>query len=161
MKGLRESEDIVPCANYIPIRLVTTMEQVCRVTFKRRRLTYKKEWSPPHIAVPILADVFCRVDPSIKSDECEDGIREYRCRVNKSTDGGIRLKSNGEVYRLAECVLKKQNAEAAEWIRLYTLSFQNLKSIKDKLGTGITREIGERCDELFGMRHAAAALSKI
>lgn len=156
LKKSYESEDMALCANYIPIRLVTIIEQFCRVTFKRRKLTYKKEWSSSPIAVPILADVFCRVDPGIKRDECEDRIREYRDRINKSTDGGIRLKSDGEVCRLVECVLEEQNAEATEWIRLYTLSFQNLKSIKDRLDVGITREVGERCDELFGIRHAAA-----
>ena len=156
LKELHESECMAPCASYIPIRLVTIIEQFCRVTFKRRKLTYEKEWSASPIAVPILVDVLCRFDPDIKRGECENRIREYRRRVNKSTDGGIRLKSDNEVCRLVESVLEEQNAEAAEWIRLYTLSFQNLRSIKDKLDVGITREMGERCDELFGMRHAAA-----
>lgn len=150
-----ESWNMAPCANYVPIRLVTIIEQFCRVTYKRRQLTYDWKQSLSPIAIQILVDIFQRFVPDIKRDECKIRIRKYGNRSGKSVDGSVRLKSDAEVCNLVETVLKKQNPDAAEWIRLYMLSFQNLKSIRDKLEMEFSPDVAMQCNELFGTRHAA------
>lgn len=155
LKDSYESGSMAPCANYVQIRLVAIIEQFCRVTYKRRKLKYDWKQNPPRIAIQILVDIFQRFDPDIKRNECENAIWEYVDRGDRNMDAGIHLKSDVEVRGLVKNVLKKQNSDAAEWIRLYMLSFQSLKSIRDKLGVGLPPKMAMQCNELFGMRHAA------
>lgn len=132
---------------------MTLIEQFCRITYKRRSLEYDWRQAPPPVTIQILVDVFRRFDPSIKYDECELSIRLYGNLIGKSADGKIRLKSDDEVRDLVRTVLKKQDPDVEEWIRLYTLSFQSVKIIKDRLGVSFTQEQHRDINELFSRRN--------
>lgn len=160
-----ESDNMVNCNNYITIRLVTLIEQFCRVTYKQLKPEYDKK-NKRYIAVQILIDIFKKFDPNIKPDECDIKIRQwYRNRNgkdhdkdndnsrNEGADGSIQLNYN-ETQKLVEIVLKKQNLEAVEWILLYMLSFQSVKNIKNMLGVSFTTEQHKKLNNLFGSRHA-------
>lgn len=156
LKAMYESGRMTSCDNYITIRLVTVIEQFCRVVYKHRRLEYDWKQAPPSIAIHILADIFQKFDPNIEYDECELRIRLYGKHSDKSVDSRIRLKSDIEVQSLVKTVLKKQNQDAVEWIRLYMLSFQSVKSIKDKPGVPfLTKDLHNDLNNLFGRRNVA------
>ncbi len=148
-----ESGRMEHCANYVTIRLVTLIEQFCRIAYRRRHLEYDWKQAPPPVTIQILVDVFRRFDPGLKHEECELKIRLFGNRNDKSADGKIRLKSDDEVRGLVRTVLKKQDPDVEEWIRLYTLSFQSVKSIKDRLGVSFTQEQHRDINELFGRRN--------
>lgn len=154
LKELHEAGRMGYCANYVTIRLVTLIEQFCRITYRRRRLKFNWKEAPPPITIQILVDVFRRFDPGIRHAECELIIRLFGVRNGKSVDGKIRLKSDDEVRDLVETVLGKHDPDAEEWIRLYMLSFQNVKSIKDRLGVSFTQEQDRGLNRLFSRRNA-------
>ena len=56
------------CSNYITIRLVTLIEQFCRVAYKHRNLAYNWKQTQP-VAMPILVDVFQRFSPGINRSQ--------------------------------------------------------------------------------------------
>lgn len=149
-----ESGHMDHCTNYIPIRLVTLIEQFCRIVHKQGRAKYDWDYRP--VSLPILVGVFKRFKPDIK--DCEFKIRMYRTHDGSQTeaDGIIRLRSDDDVCNMVESVLNEPNQEVFEWIRLYMLSFQSLKSIKDKLEVSFPPLMNVECNKLFSMRHAAA-----
>lgn len=153
LKASYRSGHMVHCSNYVTIRLVTLIEQFCRIVYRRRCLEYDWKQAPPPITIQILVDVFRRFKPDINHEKCEFKIRLYGSRSNRGTDDKIRLKSNDEVRDLVKTVLGKQDPDAEEWIRLYMLSFQSVKSIKDRLGVLFTEEQHRGINELFGRRN--------
>ena len=149
-----ESGRMDHCTNYIPIRLVTLIEQFCRVVHKQGQAKYDWDYRP--VSLPILVDVFQRFKPDIK--DCEFKIRMYRTHAGSQTgtDDVIRLRSDDDVCNLVESVLSEPNQEVFEWIRLYMLSFQSLKSIKDELEVSFPQLMNVECNKLFSIRHAVA-----
>ena len=154
LRTLYESGRMDHCTNYISIRLVTLIEQFCRVVYKQGQAKYDWDYRP--VSLPILVDVFQRFKPDIK--DCEFKIRMYRTHVGlqTGTDDVIRLRSDDDVYNLVKSVLNEPNQEVFEWIRLYMLSFQSLKSIKDALEVSFPPLMNMECNKLFSIRHAVA-----
>lgn len=161
LKDLKKSHEdgcMEHCGNYVTIRLVTLIEQFCRIVYRRRRLKY--DWKKsPRITIQILVDVFQRFKPGIEHDECEHKIRLFGARNGENIDGRIRLKSDNEVRDLVKAVLGKHNSDAEEWIRLYMLSFQSVKSIKTKLSVSFSLTQINDLNKLFGKRNAAVHAS--
>ena len=152
LKTAYDSGSMTHCTNYIPIRLVTLIEQFCRVAYKQRRLKYNWKPAPPPVTTHILIDIFQRFCPNIKYTDCELGIRMYG-NLNYPHDDKVRLKSDADVQELVTTVLGRAHPDAAEWICLCMLSFQNVKSIKNKLNVLLSPGQEAKLNELFGRRH--------
>lgn len=158
LKKLYESGHMKYCTNYIPIRLVAIIEQFCRVAYKHNNT--KHGWRYRPVAMPILIDIFQQFKPDIKYAEFDSRIREYRAqksaKLQASTGDCLNFKSAKDVCELVKFILGEANNDTVEWIHLCMLSFQNLKDIKDKLGVSFPAQVNERCNKLFGIRHAVA-----
>lgn len=156
LKESYESNNMTHCTNYVTIRLVTLIEQFCRIAYRGSMSECDwKSQTPPRIAIQILVDVFRLFNPDIEYEKCEFEIRRYGRNSKKDTDrGSIHLKTDTEVRSLVRDVLGKEDADTVEWILLYMMSLQNVKSIKDRLDVSFSREDEEALNRLFGQRNA-------
>ena len=161
------------CENYVPIRLVTIIEQFFRVMMKLGRLgritvrkqkdLKKKVWVPKAISITTLVDIFVHNDTRkmIETEDYEEFITQFcddqsnNCEFNTMTYN-VEFNDETEIKKLVEYVLPSYDHDIFEWIAVHTHSFQSPQAIKQYAGTLFDDDAtAEKYSQLFDTRHIA------
>lgn len=145
------------CTNYIPIRLVTLIEQFFRIMIKTNRLESKKNEScdrfpQSEISISTLNELFKQYNnqkPFEDQDYSED-IRIYCSNDTNSNNypkynknkNSIKFKNIKQIDCLVKDVLGEENKNLSDWIYVHTQTFQSVQSIESysKIFTGNVRK---------------------
>lgn len=157
LRDLHESGSNDACLSYGTVRLVTLLEQFCRIEHHQRRLKLlpqqPRQWNYLP-SVQVLVDVFQMFDAKINRKKCEDKIRLYG-RNHSMTDDRVPIKSDKEAQCLANTILPQCDKSVVEWMWLYTLSFQKARVIKKYFSSVMFTKAQHRdLNRLFGRRNA-------
>lgn len=150
------------CANYVPIRLVTIIEQFFRAMMiegKIRRRDSVDSW----VSVSTLVDIFeyhkkpqLNDDGSIYDYAGEIAVfcdRDNRCDYDDRKNSVI-LQNVGAIEDLVSSILGPENADVSKWIEAYTQSFQSVRAIEKYAKDFFDKkEIREDYSALFDTRH--------
>lgn len=90
LKASYASSDNDHCSRYDVVRLVTLLEQFCRIECQRRGSCSNHQWKKHRPSVHVLVDVFQMFDAKINRKKCEAGILLYY----DMTDSIVPIKSD-------------------------------------------------------------------
>ena len=157
LKASHESGSNDACLSYGTVRLVTLLEQFCRIEHHQHRLKLlpqqPRQWKYLP-SIQVLADVFQMFDAKISRKECEDKIRLYGKNHNM-IDDRVPIGSDKEARCLANAILPQYDESVVEWMWLYTLSFQRAGTItKCFRDVTFTKAQHRDLNRLFGRRNA-------
>ena len=155
------------CRNYIPIRLVTIIEQFFRVMIVDGRIS-KRTNASGSVSVSTLVDILEHFrGPQLSDDYGEIIDEDYgeAIRVFCREDNGCRYNEervdvkfpkgpNMVIDELVSYVLGKSNAKASKWVGANTQSFQNVGVIRQYTGNFLDPpDMTKRYKQLFDTRH--------
>lgn len=160
------------CKNYVPIRLVTIIEQFFRIMKKMDRIgaidvqhiTLKSLRSKPKpVSLSILVDIFVHHgnEPKIGSDDYEESIHNFcddasnNCRFNTMTYN-VEFNDVANIEKLIRYVLLgTYSQDIFDWIAVHTYSFQSVSAIKNYAGNLFNdSNTLEKYTRLFDARHS-------
>ena len=157
------------CKNYVPIRLVTIIEQFFRIMKKQGKFGSIDVYHvgpkkvPKPISLSILTDIFVhhgnRIE--IKSDAYKEGIQNFcddknnNCKFDAVTYN-IEFSEDADIKKMVEDVLLGEYSQNIfEWIAVHTHSFQTARVIKKHAGDLLDDDDAlEKYTRLFDARHS-------
>lgn len=144
--------------NYIPIHIVTIIEQFLRVMIKKGRIKHKGRISVISIStlVAVFEDIYnhnLRDEPNHAENIRVFCISNDKCRYNPINNNVI-FKNTMVIGELVEYVLGMKDKDVAEWLELYCYSFQNIGVIEPYVGTLFEdKDITTKYMMMFDTRH--------
>ena len=146
------------CKNYIPIRLVTIVEQFFRAMIATGKI-HKHGPADKWISTSTLVDI-CEYHgkPQTPNDDYADAIRVFckkssRCNYNEETNS-VSFDNEGVIVDLISRVLDKENPKVKKWIVAYTQSFQSVNAIAPYAKSLLSdTNVREKYSLLFDTRH--------
>ena len=154
------SDSTKECKNYIPVRLVTIIEQFFRVMIVLGRIDRRPDiWNPVSVSTLISIFEHCGKPQSI-DDNYGETIRVFckgddkRCKYDTKTNNVRFLKDHcAAIDDLVLGVLKEPNPNVSKWINAQTQSFQNVKAIECYAANFLDTKKVKQYMELFDTRH--------
>ena len=159
------------CKNYVPIRLVTIIEQFFRIMKKQGKfgsidvyhVSLKSKKVPKPISLSILTDIFVHHGnrTEIKSDAYKESIQNFcddknnNCKFDAVTYN-IEFSEDADIKKMVEDVLLGEYSQNIfEWIAVHTHSFQTARVIKRHAGDLLDDDGAlEKYTRLFDARHS-------
>lgn len=147
------------CENYIPICLMTIIEQFFRAMIATNKIR-KREPVGKWISTSTLVDICEYYGKSQTTDDnYADAIRVF-CRKNNSRcqydeqRNSVKFDNLGVIEDLVVYVLDKENPKVQKWIVAYTQSFQSVHAIEPYAKNLLSdKNVREKYSLLFDTRH--------